>query len=76
MQTKILLCVFIGISIGLVYKVGTREKDVVYQICQESRITNNVSDQTCGELQDFYRMEYLCKFNNNSTNNTCWVEVK
>jgi hypothetical protein len=68
---------FMGIIILVLgYKVGTREKDVVFQMCQESRATNNVSEQTCGDLQDFYGMEYLCKDRNSSTSNKCWVEVK
>jgi hypothetical protein len=51
-------------------------KNTVYSVCQISRQTNKISESTCGELQDYYLVEYLCEQKNNSANNQCWVESK
>lgn len=52
----------------------------VYDVCNDSRInTSNsktVPEYNCGFLQDKYNMEFICKQNNNSVNNMCWVEYK
>lgn len=52
--------------------------DIVYDYCNHSRILDEprTSEQTCGDLQDFYNVEFLCSERNNQTNNTCWVEEK
>lgn len=59
-------------------KPTTRPVDVVYDYCNHSRILDEpkTSEQTCGDLQDFYNVEFLCSERNNSYNNTCWVEEK
>lgn len=51
-------------------------KNLVYSVCQVTRTTNEMQDRTCGDLQYYYKMEYLCKQNNASVLNTCWVEYK
>jgi hypothetical protein len=51
-----------------------RPEDVVYEVCNASRIHDIVSEQTCGELQDYYHLEFLCDKNNKLADNHCWVE--
>lgn len=51
-------------------------KKVIYDVCQASRMHDFVSEQTCGDLQDYYHAEYLCKENNKKADNKCWVEVQ
>jgi hypothetical protein len=51
-------------------------KEVVYQMCQSSRMTDSVAEQTCADLQDHYNIEFLCEQNNKSSSNHCWVEEK
>lgn len=48
----------------------------VYDVCNNSRVTDMYSEQTCGDVQDFYHIEFLCTDNNKLTTNQCWVEVK
>lgn len=50
-------------------------KGLVYQICQQSRTSNYINEKTCGDLQDYLSIEYLCKDLNNLPTNHCWVEV-
>ena len=71
-----IIIVLVILVVNLAIKVGSRERDTVYSMCQESRTTNKVTEETCGELQTFYEMEYLCKDRNPSTSNKCWVEEK
>lgn len=56
----------------------TDPSEIVYQYCNHSRIQDEPvsSEQTCGDLQDFYNVEFLCSKYNKSYNNTCWVEEK
>lgn len=62
--------------VGLQNQIVKSSKDTVYNLCQESRTSNKISEQTCGELQDYYNVEYLCKERNALTSNKCWTEVK
>jgi hypothetical protein len=48
----------------------------VFDVCNDSRISKDISENNCGTLQDNYDMEFICKQNNNSVNNLCWVEYK
>lgn len=48
----------------------------VYDVCNDSRISATISENNCGYLQDRYNMEFICKENNTSVNNMCWVEYK
>lgn len=59
-------------------KPTTSPKDIVYDYCNHSRILDEpkTSEQTCGDLQDFYNVEFLCSERNSQYNNTCWVEEK
>lgn len=59
-------------------KPTTTAMDVVYDYCNHSRIQDEpkTSEQTCGDLQDHYNVEFLCSERNSQTNNTCWVEGK
>lgn len=79
---KFLIGFSLGVSIfclgAVVYltNVGVNKKDLVYTMCQESRMYDTVSEETCGALQDKFNMEFLCSERNKSITNTCWVEEK
>lgn len=52
-------------------------RDMVKAACDVSRLTEKISEQTCGELQDYYKVEYLCSKTyivNNQVTRDCWVE--
>lgn len=49
---------------------------IVYDICQQSRISPTIDERGCADLQDQLGYEYLCQANNMSVNNHCWVERK
>lgn len=51
---------------------------LVYEVCQQARMSVTVTQpgQECGDLQNRLGYEYLCKDNNLSINNHCWVEEK
>lgn len=49
----------------------------VYTICQAQRTgTWQVPMLTCGQAEANNHAEYLCKANNTSLSNQCWVEAK
>lgn len=52
------------------------EEQHVYDVCNDSRISKDINETNCGFLQDKYNMEFICKENNTSVNNMCWVEYK
>ena len=62
------------ILLAVAYHNANNPKNVVYDYCNNSRISDMTSEQTCGDLQDFYHMEFLCTDNNNKIDNKCWVE--
>ncbi len=64
------------IAIGFMGRDSYAHKQVVYDYCNNSRISDVASERTCGELQDFYHMEFLCDENNKDVGTHCWVEVK
>lgn len=49
---------------------------IVYDICQQSRISPTISEDGCAQIQDALGYEYLCQANNASPDNHCWVERK
>lgn len=49
---------------------------MVYQVCNESRISPTIDERGCGDLQDQTHTEFLCDANNVLVSNHCWVEVK
>jgi len=53
-----------------------QSKNLVYQVCQQARVSNRINDATCGDLQDYLGIEYLCNNTNSLSNNKCWVEIK
>lgn len=48
----------------------------VYTVCNDSRISAEISETECGNLQDTTDTEFLCTANNMSPANHCWVEDK
>lgn len=48
----------------------------VYTVCNDSRISSEINETQCGELQDMTDTEFLCDANNMSPANHCWVEDK
>jgi hypothetical protein len=74
-------CLFFGMSCGLVasmLSMSTRvvPADLVYEVCNESRISIAIKEDGCADLQDQLHMEFLCEQNNISPTNHCWVEEK
>lgn len=54
----------------------TTAKQLVYSVCNESRISATINETQCGDMQDETNTEFLCEANNTSPINYCWVEVK
>lgn len=50
------------------------QHETVYYICQVSRTSNGVAENTCGDMQSLYGIEYLCQERNSRADNTCWTE--
>lgn len=72
----IVMIAMAGIS-GLLIVDKNSPKHFVYEVCQASRTNSkpyHPAEMTCGDLQDFYNVEYVCKERNSSTYNKCWVE--
>lgn len=51
-------------------------KQLVYTVCNDSRISLAITEQQCGDLQTDTGTEFLCAEANTSPTNICWVEVK
>lgn len=54
----------------------TTTKQLVYDVCNESRLSASINETQCGDMQDETNTEFLCEANNTSPTNYCWVEVK
>lgn len=81
MKTLNILLIFgLALTVGLVFgsavnKVAYNSAAAeVYAACQASRMSATLSEKHCGELQDKYKIEYLCKQNNTLVSNHCWTE--
>lgn len=49
------------------------EATMVYKACMSSRFENNgASEQKCGDMQDYYKYEFLCE--DITPEAGCWVE--
>lgn len=73
----ITLIVVVGlVCLANIGQADMQPKQVVYDMCQASRISDTVSESTCGELQERYNAEYLCDQNNKNASTHCWVEMK
>lgn len=73
--------IFIGMSISLVAGMWSMSNRVdpaklVYQVCNESRISLSINERGCGDLQDQLHMEFVCEHNNTDPDNHCQVEEK
>lgn len=57
-------------------QVNERQQNMNYVLamCNESRVYDTVSEEMCGELQDYYSVEFMCDNRNKEINNPCWVE--
>lgn len=72
----VMLVVVIVLQAVAIHLLQPDNKDLVYSACNESRISDTVTEETCGYLQDRYNMEFLCKENNKDSQTQCWVEEK
>ncbi len=70
----VLLFALLGLSHA--YAQRYDGKQLVYAICNESRISSTIDERGCADLQDQLNMEFLCMDNNTSPSNYCWVEAK
>lgn len=70
---KIVLVVIVGM-IGFNINSAINNQRIVFEACQNSRMGKGISENTCGEMQELYHAEYICKENNSSPSNVCWVE--
>lgn len=48
----------------------------VYDICNITRISPNITEEQCAYAQDVSNTEFLCEHANTSPDNHCWVEFK
>lgn len=72
---------FMGMSLVLaagMLSMSTRvvPADLVYRVCNESRMSLTIDERGCADLQDQTNTEFLCQQNNNDPANHCWVEEK
>lgn len=66
---------FMGLAmLSMSHRIEPR--DLVYQVCNESRISATISERGCADLQDQLHMEFLCEQANDRPDNHCWVENK
>lgn len=75
MKYLIILLLTTG-AIGLWQHQEQTRTDMVYAVCNQSRISPDISEAECGRLQDKWHREFLCQANNMDPKNICWVEVK
>lgn len=54
--------------------VNKTVSELVYEICQGSRISDQYTEKQCGEAQDSTRYRYSCEQRNKSADNKCIVE--
>lgn len=63
-------------NLGMLQHMNRIEKALTYHICNESRLSAEIKETECGNIQDELHTEFLCKANNNLESNFCWVEKK
>lgn len=77
---NILIALLVFIGIGSIETIKQQRTDAynqyeTQQVCDRSRTVNNGElENTCGELQEAYGVEYLC--NSYAPDAICWTEVK
>lgn len=69
-----LLGVWAGTTLTWLTQADRLLDKTVYEACQESRMSLEITEQACGQLQDMYGREYICTQANMSRDNHCWVE--
>lgn len=45
-----------------------------FSVCNSSRVNDTPSEELCGEILDYYHLDFVCKEANKSSQNTCVVE--
>jgi hypothetical protein len=73
--------IFMGMSLSMLAAMWSMSNRVepaalVYQVCNESRMSATISERGCADLQDQLHLEFLCTQANDRPDNHCWVEVK
>lgn len=74
---KILLAVIViqAIAIvGLNNIIQTNNKNLVFQICQNSRQNFGYEEESCADIQDHLGLTYECEKNNPYWDNKCEVK--
>lgn len=64
-----------GYVVGNNYARTTITKQVVYDTCNQARMSLEITEHQCADLQAKYRIEFLCQENNRLPSNTCWTEA-
>lgn len=62
--------------LAVAYSHRVDAKQLVFNVCNESRISPTIDERGCADLQEQLNMEFLCDGNNTNVNTHCWVEVK
>lgn len=70
---NVLLVIVAAGLFHLVDNMPVREK-VAYEMCQSSRMYDTVSEETCGEVLDYYGLDFVCEEANKLETNHCKVE--
>lgn len=77
---KVFTTVIIIALLVIVLKQGSlitqTRSDIVFSVCNQSRVSVEITETECGRLQDKWHREFLCQQANRDINNKCWVEVK
>lgn len=66
----------VGLAIAYQVKPGQTPLEYTYEMCNSSRQFDTPSEAMCGDLQDFYHVEFICKQLNKLPTNECHVEAK
>ena len=63
-------------AVGAMWSMSLRVEpsDLVYAVCNESRMSPSIKEHGCAALQDQLHLEFLCQQNNTDPDTHCWVE--
>ena len=75
-KTTIFLALVAGLIFGHIINQAAYNNaaSIVYAECQNARQSQTVTEARCAELQDQYKIEFLCEARNTSPANHCWTE--
>ena len=73
MKYMIVGMVMVVVGAVLVTRDSTKAQ-AVYDVCNQSRMSSEISERQCADLQVKYGIEFLCERGDRSADNHCWTE--